>query len=476
VIALRRRWRNGVKVTAIVCGFALCLLMVSDAGWQNVMSSGVFRIWETKFSAQLMPLRKQHIKILFYKDAPDATVSVESVDGIVGPESIGLRINGKPDAGTDVDLGNQLLLAHLPLLVKAAAKDVFVLGMGSGVTAGAALAYPIERLDIAENCDPVITAANIFAGWNRHVLDDPRTHVWREDARTVLKLHPQLYDVIITEPSNPWTVGVGSVFSREFYEIAANRLKPDGVIAQWFHVYEVNDDIVRLVLRTFNSVFPYVEVWDTGIGDIVILGSKQPWPTGPDVFRRRFAIDRVRTDMWMIDVQSPEALLARQLASQRTGFAIAGDGPMQSDLFPILEYSAPQAFFLGNSSKVLWQFDERTWQQLLAPAEKTATLAALPLANTQLAFSDFSTINGDLFACLFGTAPNAGVPCVFQTPQTVPPPASDGSTVANAEQLFHIGDLNQAKMLTAMVLKQNPNDVQAAYLMRVIEREKKLRP
>jgi predicted membrane-bound spermidine synthase len=476
VIALRQHWRNGVKVTAIVCGFALCLLVVSDAGWQNVMSSGVFRIWETKFSAQLMPLRKQHIKILFYKDAPDATVSVESVDGIVGPESIGLRINGKPDAGTDVDLGNQLLLAHLPLLVKPAAKDVFVLGMGSGITAGAALAYPIERLDIAENCEPVITAANIFAGWNRHVLEDPRTHVWREDARTVLKLHPQLYDVIITEPSNPWTVGVGSVFSREFYEIAANRLKPDGVVAQWFHVYEVNDDIVRLVLRTFNSVFPYVEVWDTGIGDIVILGSKQPWPTGPDVFRRGFTIDRVRTDMWMIDVQSPEALLARQLASQRTGFAIAGDGLMQSDLFPILEYSAPKAFFLGNSSKVLWQFDERTWQQLLAPAEKTAALAALPLANMQLVFSDFSTINGDLFACLFGTAPNAGVPCVFQTPQTVPPPASDGSTLANAEQLFHIGDLNQAEMLTAMVLKQNPNDTQAAYLMRVIEREKKLRP
>jgi len=307
------------------------------------------------------------------------------------------------------------------------------------------------------------------------VLDDPRTHVWREDARTVLKLHPQLYDVIITEPSNPWTVGVGSVFSREFYEIAASRLKPDGIVAQWFHVYEVNDDIVRLVLRTFNSVFPYVEVWDTGVGDIVILGSKQPWPTGPDVFRDGFAIDRVRTDMWMIDVQSPEALLARQLASQRTGFAIAGDGPMQSDMFPILEYSAPQAFFMGNSSKVLWQFDERTWQQLLAPAEKTATLASLPPANTQLVFSDFSTINGDLFACLFGTAPNAGVPCVFQTPQTVPPPASDGSTVANAEQFFHAGDLNQAEALTAMALQQNPNDIQAAYLMRVIEREKKLR-
>ena len=475
IIALRRRWLTGIVLTTCGCGFAFCLLAWSDAGWENVMSSGVFRIWETKFDARLMPLRKQHIKILFYKDAPDATVSVESVDGIVGPESIGLRINGKPDAGTDVDLGNQLLLAHLPLLVKPEAKDVFVLGMGSGITAGATLAYPINRLDIAENCEPVVEAANIFAGWNRRVLNDPRTHVWREDARTVLKLHPQLYDVIITEPSNPWTVGVGSVFSREFYEIAASRLKPSGVVAQWFHVYEVNDDIVRLVLRTFNSVFPYVEVWDTGIGDIVILGSKQSWPTGPEVFRQGFAIDRVRTDMWMIDIQSPEALLARQLASQRTGFAIAGNGPQQSDLFPILEYAAPRAFFMGTGSQMLWQFDERTRQQLLAPPEKMAALAALPMANTQLVFSDFSTINGDLYACLFGTAPNAGMPCVFQTPQVVPPPASDGSVAANAEQLFYAGNLNQAEALTAMTLKQNPNDVQAAYLLRIIEREKKLR-
>jgi spermidine synthase len=473
MVAWRERWWRGLVCAAASSAFAISLLAANDAGWQNVISSGAFRIWEKTFDARLMTFRKEHIKILFYKDAPDATVSVEAVDGIIGPESIGLRINGKPDAGTGVDLGNQLLLAHLPLLVKPDAKNVFVLGMGSGITAGATLAYPINRLDIAENCKPVVTAANIFAGWNRHVLDDPRTHVWHEDARTVLKLHPQKYDVIITEPSNPWTVGVGSVFSREFYEIAARRLEPGGIVAQWFHVYEVNDDIVRLVLRTFSSVFPYIEVWDTGIGDIVILGSQQPWPTGPEVFQKGFAIDRVRTDMWMIDIQSPEALLARQLASQRTAFAIPGPGPMQSDLFPILEYAAPRAFFFDNRSQMLQNYDERTWQQLLAPAEKTATLAALPLANAQLVFSDFSTINGELYGCLFGNPANAKVPCVFQTPQPSPPPASDGSTVSKAEQMFHVGDLTRAGALAELGLTQNPNDTMAAYLLRVIEREKK---
>src|SRR5581483_9496277 len=213
--------------------------------------------------------------------------------------------------------------SHLPMLVKPDAKDVFVLGLGSGITAGALLDYPIEHIDVAENCEPVIRAAKLFDDWNNHMLESPRVRMWAEDARTVLKLRPQKYDVIITVPSNPWTAGIGSVFSREYYELAASRLKPDGIVAQWFQAYETQDDIVRLVLRTFSSVFPYVEIWDSG-GDLVILGSQHPWKTGPEVFRKGFAIARARTDLWMIDIHSPEALMAKQLASQRTGFAIAG--------------------------------------------------------------------------------------------------------------------------------------------------------
>ena len=87
----------------------------------------------------------------------------------------------------------------------------------------------------------------------------------------MLKLRPQLYDVIITEPSNPWFVGTGSVFSREYYELAASRLKPGGIMAQWFQIYETQDEIVRAGhLRTFRSVFPNVEIWDAGAGDIVL--------------------------------------------------------------------------------------------------------------------------------------------------------------------------------------------------------------
>jgi hypothetical protein len=307
------------------------------------------------------------------------------------------------------------------------------------------------------------------------VLDNPRVRIKFDDARTVLKLNPQHYDVIITEPSNPWTVGVGSVFSREFYEIAASRLKPGGIICQWFHVYEMNDDLLKLVFRTFGSVFPNMEIWDTRNGDIVILGSLHPWPTGPETFRQGFAIDRVRTDLAMINIKSPESLLARQVASQRTAFAIAGPGPIQSDLSPILEYAAPEAFFMGNGTRMLELFDERTRQQLLAPPEKDAVLHSLSLGEARYVFSDFSTINGELYGCLFGLPSSANVPCIFQTPQPSPPPAADGSLVSTAERSLQNGNMEQAEYLTTQALRQNPNDLQSGYLSRILAREKNLR-
>ncbi len=229
ILAVRRGWFAGMVGATGTCGLIVCLFLFGGESWRNVMSSGIFRIAETQFQSGLMAMRKNHFKILFYEDGPDATVSVEQVDGIIAPAALGLRTNGKPEAGTQLDLSTQLLVSHLPLMARPEAKDVFVAGAGFRHDRRRNLAYPIDRLDIAENCEPVIRASELFKDWNYHVLDDPRTTLWREDARTVLKLRPQLYDVIITEPSNPWFVGTGSVFSREYYQLAASRLKPGGI-------------------------------------------------------------------------------------------------------------------------------------------------------------------------------------------------------------------------------------------------------
>jgi predicted membrane-bound spermidine synthase len=526
VVTWRSGWRTGKFLAVSAAVFAGCLFVFGGEDWRCVISSGVFRGREKEFDPTAMPLRKQHVKILFYEDSADATVSVEQGDnfpGVPAATDRSLRVNGKTDATAHSDSSTQLLLAHLPLLAKPGSKDVFVFGLGSGISAGALLSYPVEKIVIAENCEPVVRASLFFTNWNRRVLDDPHTHLWREDARTVLKLNPQLYDVIVAEPSNPWMVGIGSVFSREFYQLAASRLKPGGIMAQWFHVYEMHDGIVELVLRTFNSVFPHVEIWDSCSGDIILLGSLQSWQTGPDVFRQGFTLPGVRLDLAQIGIRSPEALLARQLASQRTAFAIPGGGPIQSDLFPVLEYAAPRALYLGDNSRMLEKFDERTRQQLLAPADKLAILQSLPPEQVQSIFSEFTTINSDLFVSVRGLAPAATLPCVFNpnSPRTtIPAPPADNPTNAAiltraaaliggtiqqrresialiesaveaqssstnrsvaewaalaATAALSLGDLEPAGRLAALALKRDPTDAQAAYVARIVERERQSR-
>ncbi len=364
-------------------------------GWRHVLSSGVFRARETTILPGTMQRRQQHVKLLFYEDAPDATVTVEEGDGIGSPADVGLRINGKPDASANGDLSSQLLVAQLPIFAKPGSKDIFVVGFGSGISAGSLLNHPIQRLDVAENCEPVLRAGRFFERWNNGILKDPRVTIWTEDARTVLKLTKHHYDILISQPSNPWMAGVGSVFSREYYQLAASRLKPGGIMAQWFHIYEMHDGIVNLVLRTFGGVFPFIEIWDVSGGDIVILGSLSPWESSVQQFQRVFENEKARRDLANIGVTSPTHLWARQFASQDTARYIPGDGPTQSDEFPVLEYEAPKAFFIGANAQMLNRFDERTWQQGLANSLKRSALTNLSLADLFGVFRR-GTINPDL--------------------------------------------------------------------------------
>jgi predicted membrane-bound spermidine synthase len=540
-VALATAWQRQMWRFAAAGGGAIAVLaavfVLSGEGWRYVISSGAFRSKEIEVERGAMAFRKQHIKIEFYEDAPDATVSIERGDGVMVPDDVGLRINGKPDASSRLDLSTQTLVGHLPLLARPQSTDVFILGLGSGITGGAVLGHPIEHLTIAENCEPVVRAAKFFARWNSDVMTDRRTVIRIEDARTVLKLSPRLYDVIITQPSNPWMAGVGSVFSREYYELGASRLKEGGIMAQWFHLYDMHDGIVSLVLRTFGTVFPHVEVWDCGAGDLVLLGSKQPWPATRAHYETFFARERPRRDLANIGLQSIDALLARQFASQRTGFAITGPGPIQSDLFPVLEYEAPRAFYLGITAGTLAQFDERTWQMEIAPAEKQSALSRLDTPQLRNIFAHYWTINTNLHSYLVWRLRNENlpgavaepvdlraVPCAFRPADapaarpTAPPGASEeihrllnalallepaserkSEGVALIESLLrqrrpdsawdapHFaalaaraslarGDTGKARGLLELGLKDSPDDAQLRYLARIIEREQSTTP
>ncbi len=398
--ALAARRQLAAVFGAVVAALLVGLTLRGGEGWQLALSAGVFRLPNDVYTRAFLQERRKTTQLMFYEDAADATVSVERMAGR-GFTNLTLRINGKPDASTPGDLSTQTLLGQLPLIMKPDSKQVFVVGMGCGVSAGMTLGYPIDQLTVADNCEPVLRAAEQFDSWNHGVVTNSRTRLYREDARTVLRLSPQKYDVILSAPSNPWTAGIGSVFSREFYEIIASRLKPGGIVAQWFQTYEIDDRVLELVARTFGTVFPAMEIWDVGEGDIVILGSDRPWKSSPEVYRQAFELEQPRRDLAAIGLTTPEALWSRQFASQRTAFALGGPGPLQNDNNPILEYVAPRTFYiyLGRGAYQFQSFDERTWQTDLAAPEKNQALAQLGMTNLVTIFGGVApSVNHDLQA------------------------------------------------------------------------------
>src|SRR6185503_12655890 len=135
-------------------------------------------------------------------------------------------------------------------------KEACEIGLGSGVTAGSALAHSLRRLDAVEISPEVAVAARLFSRFNRGALDDPRLTLRVADGRNHLLRTDRRYDVIISEPSNPWMAGVSSLFTRDFFLLARSRLAAGGVFCQWTHVYNMHSRDLRSVVAGFTDAFP----------------------------------------------------------------------------------------------------------------------------------------------------------------------------------------------------------------------------
>src|SRR5207249_1881974 len=116
----------------------------------------------------------------------------------------------------------------------------------------------------------VIAADEYFWPYNHDPLHDPRTHVYVEDARTFLYRAPRQYDIIVSEPSNPWIAGIGNLFTEEFFAQARRRLAPGGILVQWFHSYETSDALIALVFRTIAHEFGDVHVFQANRWDLLL--------------------------------------------------------------------------------------------------------------------------------------------------------------------------------------------------------------
>jgi len=231
--------------------------------------------------------------------------------------------------------------------------------MGSGITCGSILTHPVQQLDVVEISKEVIEASRFFKDHNHAFYQDPRVRIYEEDAKTFLELTQTLYDVIVSEPSNPWMSGIGGLFSKEYFQNVKQHLAEGGIFVQWFHGYEMTDETVEMVLRTFSSVFPQVSVWNSQTLDILLLGTMKPITIDWNTLEKKTSDPAIMQELGRIEVTDIPSLLVHEMISTLQFRKFITPGLVNSDYFPYLEYQAPKDFFCGGRAMNFFERDER---------------------------------------------------------------------------------------------------------------------
>jgi spermidine synthase len=209
-----------------------------------------------------------------YREGPTATVSVRR-----DLNTLSLAINGRTNASDSAfDMPTQVMLGRLPVLIAPKIDNGLIIGYATGVPVGAMLQSPVQSVTCIELEPATIEASRYFEHVNNHPLQDPRTKLIIDDARTFLRVMPNRYDMIVSEPSHPWVPGVANLFTQEFFELGRDRLSDDGVFVQWVQIYQLSTESLRSVLATYQKVFPHVLVFRvSGKGkDLLLVGSNRP--------------------------------------------------------------------------------------------------------------------------------------------------------------------------------------------------------
>lgn len=293
---------------------------------------------------------------LRFDEGWNATVSVWRNGGTTW-----LKTNGKADASSVADMNMQVMLGLLPMMAHPHPARVFQIGFGSGASARAiADARGLEHLDIVEIERAVIRAAPLFADVNGNVLSDPRVRLIEDDARSALQLAREPYDVIVSEPSNPWIAGVAALYTREYFRIIQSRLKPDGVFAQWVQTYRVPVGVVAVVVANLRAAFPHVEMWFANPSDLILLGSNQPiqWDAARIAAHLEPGTASQRAMHDWLEIDRPSEFLGRYLLGDKGTTALAGTARFEhTDRRPTLEFIAARGLLATGLASV---FDSMT--------------------------------------------------------------------------------------------------------------------
>jgi predicted membrane-bound spermidine synthase len=315
----------------------------------NKMTAGVFRHGELAAS--------RDAEILFSRDGKTATVHL-----VKYPEAVSLRTNGKSDGSINLEPGGtrgtdeitMVLTGALPLALRPQIRSAAVIGIGTGLTTHTLLqSLDIERVDTVEIEAAMAQAARGFMPRNSGAFADPRGTILIDDAKTFFSTRGRRYELIVSEPSNPWVSGVSSLFTREFYRRIRAHLVPEGLLVQWIQLYEIDPSLVASVLRALGEEFPHYAVFAASDHDLLIVAAERPLPLPPraEVFEH----PGVAKELWTVHVYSGGDFDARYLGNRATLeplFASYGMPP-NSDYAPVLDLNAARQRFMEKSATEL---------------------------------------------------------------------------------------------------------------------------
>jgi len=309
------------------------------------MSSGIFR-----HGTLLDP---QSAQVVYHRDGKTATISL-----VRRGSALSLATNGKPDASLNVsgegpprpDELAQVLSAALPLAAHPDPKTAANIGFGSGATSHVLLGSKrLREVDSIEIEPFIVEAARGFLPRNELAYSDPRSRIYFEDAKTFFSLHNKRYDIIVSEPSNPWVSGTASLFTEEFYARVRRHLNEGGVFAQWLQMYEINAALVASVLKALGRHFPDYVIYAATDIDFVILarrgGRPEPAPG------RLFGEPQLARELERVSIRSAGDLELHRMGSDSAlrPYIESLPVPPNSDYFPVLEFRAPRARFMNES-------------------------------------------------------------------------------------------------------------------------------
>lgn len=353
LVLLWRYAAGGMPALAAAIGGACIAATLLWAELDSLkMASGVYRDGKL--------LRRGQAEVLFHRDGKTATVNLVHSAG-----RLSIITNGKSDAMVNLTPGAEasddepvmVLTGALPLLLHPGARSAAVIGMGSGISSHVLLGSDTLRvLDTIEIEPAMVEAARGFRPRNAAVFDDPRSRIHIEDAKIFFSMHRRRYDLIVSEPSNPWVSGVASLFSDEFYRRIGRHLEPEGLFVQWLQLYEIEPALVASVVKALARNFSNYELYASDDGNLIIV-ARNGGPV-PPVSGAAFGQPRLAASLARLQIRSAADLDLFRIAPGSAvqpyfdGFTI---GP-NSDFFPVLDQNAARARFMGANAVEIIEF------------------------------------------------------------------------------------------------------------------------